>query len=290
MRRPGLTAAVVAALPLLLGIDLLRSKSRAVEEGNAQMKAGKAEEALGRYDQAAERLPNDPGVRFNRGTALFGLGRYDEAAQEFLRATETKGGALRASAFYNLGNSFFQAQKYGEAIEAYKRALAFDPSDARAKWNLEIALRKKREQDEQKKQDQKNDQQKQDQKNGEQKPDDGKPQNDDPDPKSDQPPKPEDKNDENGKNGEQPDQKKPGDQDGQGKDPDKQNAAPDEPPPNEPPPNGQPEGGRAGEDPARAELREIDAVLDSLERSPKALEKERARLRAVRRRPPAKDW
>jgi tetratricopeptide (TPR) repeat protein len=299
VRRPGLTAAVVAALPLLLGIDLLRSKSRAVEEGNAQMKAGKAEEALGRYDQAAERLPNDPGVRFNRGTALFGLGRYDEAAQEFLRATETKGGALRASAFYNLGNSFFQAQKYGEAIEAYKRALAFDPSDARAKWNLEIALRKKREQDEQKKQDQKNDQQKQDQKNdqqkqdqknGEQKPDDGKPQNDDPDPKSDQPPKPEDKNDENGKNGEQPDQKKPGDQDGQGKDPDKQNAAPDEPPPNEPPPNGQPEGGRAGEDPARAELREIDAVLDSLERSPKALEKERARLRAVRRRPPAKDW
>ncbi len=290
MRRPGLTAAVVAALPLLLGIDLLRSKSRAVEEGNAQMKAGKAEEALGRYDQAAERLPNDPGVRFNRGTALFGLGRYDEAAQEFLRATETKGGALRASAFYNLGNSFFQAQKYGEAIEAYKRALAFDPSDARAKWNLEIALRKKREQDDQQKQDQKNDQQKQDQKNGEQKPDDGKPQNDDPDPKSDQPPKPEDKNDENGKNGEQPDQKKPGDQDGQGKDPDKQNAAPDEPPPNEPPPNGQPEGGRAGEDPARAELREIDAVLDSLERSPKALEKERARLRAVRRRPPAKDW
>jgi tetratricopeptide (TPR) repeat protein len=290
VRRPGLTAAVVAALPLLLGIDLLRSKSRAVEEGNAQMKAGKAEEALGRYDQAAERLPNDPGVRFNRGTALFGLGRYDEAAQEFLRATETKGGALRASAFYNLGNSFFQAQKYGEAIEAYKRALAFDPSDARAKWNLEIALRKKREQDDQQKQDQKNDQQKQDQKNGEQKPDDGKPQNDDPDPKSDQPPKPEDKNDENGKNGEQPDQKKPGDQDGQGKDPDKQNAAPDEPPPNEPPPNGQPEGGRAGEDPARAELREIDAVLDSLERSPKALEKERARLRAVRRRPPAKDW
>ncbi|MEA2700685.1 MAG: hypothetical protein QOI66_4956, partial [Myxococcales bacterium] len=39
-----------------------------------------------------------------------------------------------------------------------------------------------------------------------------------------------------------------------------------------------------------ASEKEIEAVLDSLERSPKDLEKERARLRAVRRRPPAKDW
>jgi DNA repair ATPase RecN len=37
-------------------------------------------------------------------------------------------------------------------------------------------------------------------------------------------------------------------------------------------------------------MSEIDAVLDNLERSPKDLEKMRARLRAVRRAPPAKDW
>jgi hypothetical protein len=34
----------------------------------------------------------------------------------------------------------------------------------------------------------------------------------------------------------------------------------------------------------------MGAVLDNLERSPKDLEKERARLRAIRRRPPARDW
>jgi len=37
-------------------------------------------------------------------------------------------------------------------------------------------------------------------------------------------------------------------------------------------------------------MREIDAVLDNLESNPKDLEKLRARLRAVRRAPPLKDW
>ena len=35
---------------------------------------------------------------------------------------------------------------------------------------------------------------------------------------------------------------------------------------------------------------EIGAVLDSLEKSPKDLEKQRARMRAVRRAPPVRDW
>jgi hypothetical protein len=34
----------------------------------------------------------------------------------------------------------------------------------------------------------------------------------------------------------------------------------------------------------------MEAILDSLERSPKDLEQERARMRAVRRVPPVKDW
>jgi len=34
----------------------------------------------------------------------------------------------------------------------------------------------------------------------------------------------------------------------------------------------------------------VDAILDNLEKSPKALEQELARVRAMNRRPPAKDW
>ena len=37
-------------------------------------------------------------------------------------------------------------------------------------------------------------------------------------------------------------------------------------------------------------MQEVDAILDNLEKSPKALEQELARVRARHRRPPAKDW
>ena len=145
---------LLVAFPFLAGFDPVRSRSAAVEEGNAKMKAGKADEALAAYDKAVAELPGDPAVHFDRGTALAALSRFDEAAEEFLHATEAKDPSLKEAAFYNLGNAFFKKDKFKEANEAYKRALALDPKDARAKWNLEIALKKKREDDQKKEQGQ----------------------------------------------------------------------------------------------------------------------------------------
>jgi len=249
---------VLWLLPFLLGFEPLKSSNQDVERGNERMKAGKAEEALGFYDKAIAKLPNDPGAHFDRGAALFALSRFDEAGQEFLRATEAKDGALKAAAFYNLGNAFFKKDKFKDAIGAYQRALTLDPKDSRAKWNLEIALKKQKD-EEKKKQDQdkdnkdkdKNDKDKDKDKNDKDKSKDKDDQkkNDQKDPK---------------------DQKKPP----ENKDQDSQKNQPKEKPP----------------EPKAADEAEIGAVLDSLERDPKDLEKERARLRAVRRRPPAKDW
>jgi Ca-activated chloride channel family protein len=229
--------------PALVAFDPIRSPSRAIEEGNARMKAGKADEALAAYDKAVAELPADPGVHFDRGTALAALSRFDEAGEEFLRATEARDPALKAAAFYNLGNAFMKKEKYKEAIEAYKRALTLDPRDERAKWNLEIALKKKRD-DDKKKDDQKDKDKKQDK-------------------DKDKQDKDKDKQD---KDKDKQDKPKPQGND----DKDQQN----QPPPSEKPP---------------AE-REIESVLDSLEKSPKDLEKQRAMLRAVRRAPPARDW
>jgi tetratricopeptide (TPR) repeat protein len=244
---------LVPLLPFLAAFDPLSSSNRDVDQGNERMKAGKAEEALGFYDKAVAKLPNDPGAHFDRGAALYALSRFEEAGQEFLRATEAKDGALKASAFYNLGNAFFKKDKFKEAVEAYKRALTFDPRDARAKWNLEIAFKrqkdeekKKEDQDKNKDKDKDKDKDKKDDKKDQNKKDD-KDQKKDPSKPDQPPPKPDDKDQEKGKN--PPDEK-----------------------------------------PKASEEQEIGAVLDSLERDPKELEKRRAQLRAVRRRPPTKDW
>jgi tetratricopeptide (TPR) repeat protein len=261
------TATVLAVLPLLpflVAFEPLKSSNKDVEQGNLRMKAGKAEEALGFYDKAVATLPNDPGVHFDRGTALYGLSRFEEAGQEFLRATEAKDGALKATAFYNLGNAFFKKEKFKEAVEAYKRALTLDPHDARAKWNEEIALQKQKEEEKKKKDEQDKDKDK-----DKDKKDDKKDQNKDKkDDKKDQK-----KNDD----GKDKDQNKDDKKD-QNKNQDKQNQQNQKDNPGEQPP------------PPKADEQEIGAVLDSLERDPKDLEKERAKLRAVRRRPPPKDW
>jgi Ca-activated chloride channel homolog len=273
--RPGnkirIAAALWTLLPCLFGFELMQSPNPAVDQGNAQMRAGKPEEALAQYDRAVRALPADPGVHFNRGAALFALSRYDEATAEFLRATEAKAPSLKASAFYNLGNSQFKANKFGDAVAAYKRALALEPGDIRSKWNLELALKKKKEEDEKKdsKDDQKNDQKKDKKDDKSDKPEDQKqdPQKDEQN-QDKQPPKPD--------NQEQKPEKKSDD------------AKKQEP---EPKPAEEENNPAAGEQPEKApDMKEIEAILDGLERSPKELEKVRARLRAIRRAPPAKDW
>lgn len=264
--RPATVLLLLPLLPFLTAFEPLKSSNKDVEQGNLRMKAGKAEEALGFYDKAVATLPNEPGVHFDRGTALYALSRFEEAGQEFLRATEAKDGALKATAFYNLGNAFFKKDKFKEAVEAYKRALSLDPHDARAKWNEEIALqkvkeeekKKKDEQDKNKDKDQKDqNKDKKDDKKDQKKNDDGKDKDKD---KQDQKDKKDQSKNDQDKDKDKQDQK------------DQQNKNPGEQPP------------------PKADEQEIGAVLDSLERNPKDLEKERARLRAVRRRPPTKDW
>jgi tetratricopeptide (TPR) repeat protein len=261
----------VALLPILVGWGAwqpLERRSAPVEAGNALMKSGKAEEALGEYDKAAAEQAAEPGVHFDRGTALAALSRFDEAAQEFLRATEARDPALKSAAFYNLGNAFFKKDKYKEAFEAYKRSLTLDPRNARAKWNAELALQKQREEDKKKKdQKDKDDKNKKDEDKNKDK--DQKDQKKD-DQKKDDQKKDDQKKDDQKKDDQKKDQPKPPADDAKN-----QNEPRAEPPPAEN---------------KSAEEREMESALDGLDKSPKDLEKQRALLRAVRRAPPTRDW
>ncbi len=245
------------AIPFLCGFSILEKREVEVEAGNAALKAGKAEDALAHYDRAVKKLPAEAGVHLDRGSALYALSRFDEAGQEFLRATESKDGAVKQSAFYNLGNALFKKEKFKEAVAAYTRALGLRPDDKQAKWNLEIALKKQKEEQEKNKdkdkdkkdsQDQNKDDQNKDQKQSDKDKDDKK----------------------DNKDQKQKDQKK----DQQAKDDQKkQDQKKDQPKPQ----------------PAD-DKQQTEAILDNLERSSKDLEKERARVRAVRRAPPERDW
>ena len=244
-------AASLAFGPLLCGFGLFEKRDAEIEAGNSALQAGKADDALVHYDKAVKKLPAEAGTHFDRGAALYALSRFDEAGEEFLRATEAKDPALKESAFYNLGNAFFKKEKFKEAVSAYTRSLGLKPDDKQAKWNLEIALRKQKDQEKKDK-----DKKDKDDKNKDQKKDDK-----DQDKKDKQDQKKDDKKD---------DQKK--DQDKKDKQDQKDQKQPQEKPS------------------TPKEQEQIQSVLDNLERSSKDLEKERAKARAVRRAPPERDW
>jgi Ca-activated chloride channel family protein len=262
------------------GSGLLRSENGAVRAGNAKLKAGDAKAALGEYDRAARELPAEGGVHLNRGLALLKTGDLVAAREALRLATQPPASrAVRADAYYDLGNTFYKdadasagknehepaQQAFREAAEAFKQSLRLRPGDRNAAWNYELAIRRLREQeqkqkeqkqDEQKQDQQKQDQQKQDQQNqDQQKPDDQK---------QDQAQQDQQKQDQ-----QKQDQQKP-----------QQDQA-----------QQQPQQDEAQAKPEQQVPREVERALDALEEGEDNLERLRAMRRAAQeRRVPEKDW
>jgi Ca-activated chloride channel family protein len=145
----------LALVFFLGGWELFRSPHPDVERGNQAFRDGRYDDALKAYDKAAEALPNEPGVRFNRGVASYqkaqGLPKgperdqlLGEAQREFEGAAASKDGKLRSAAEYNLGNTHFQKEAWDQAIKSYADAIKDDPQNLDARHNLELAVRRKK--------------------------------------------------------------------------------------------------------------------------------------------------
>ena len=122
------------------------------ERGNRLYREGRYAEAVEAYEAALRGGDASPELHYNLGTALLRLGRFEDAEQRFRAALDAVDPELRERTFYNMGNRFLEAARTEQlpqsqgpllesAIDAYMRALRLDPTDAQAKWNLEMALR-----------------------------------------------------------------------------------------------------------------------------------------------------
>lgn len=137
----------------LLVLALSAVFALSLRPGNRAFEQGRYQEAVAEYSRALERGGDSPLLRYNLGTALLRLGRYDEARAHLEQAGT--GGVevrVRQPARYNAGNTelepAFRARPSAERTDAlrrailhYRQALILDPTDADAKWNLELAQR-----------------------------------------------------------------------------------------------------------------------------------------------------
>lgn len=138
-------------VPVLLLLALLAAPARgataesSLRRGNKLYGREEYVPALTEYEIAGRKKPSDARPMFNAGDALYKLEQYDKAAEAFKAVAQSPvAPALRADAYYNLGNINFQNGQLGDAVQNYRKALALNPGDAEALRNLAIALRQQK--------------------------------------------------------------------------------------------------------------------------------------------------
>jgi tetratricopeptide (TPR) repeat protein len=125
--------------------------------GPAMREARRAERLYdaGRFRESHEAFERvlagggDPALHFFNGNALYRMRRYEDAAKSFREAVAVSG--LKQQSYYNLGNAYVRLAEEApeadeplrQAIVAYEEALRLEPADSAAKWNLELALKRR---------------------------------------------------------------------------------------------------------------------------------------------------
>ena len=151
-----------------------QTKEAYIRKGNDLYKAGDYSDAEVNYMKSLSKNKINDKAEFNLGDAYYKQKNYDKANTAFQNLSSMNPDKnVKASSYYNLGNSYFQAKKYEESVNAYKNALRNNPNDEDSKYNLSLATRMLKQQQQQQKNDknqqnnkdqdkQKQDQQKQD--------------------------------------------------------------------------------------------------------------------------------
>jgi Ca-activated chloride channel family protein len=105
------------------------------------------------FRRAIDRGDARPETLYNYGTALLGADSLAEAADVLERVTKAANPELRYRATFNLGLAHLKRglaaagdsaeTSLDAALASYKKTLLQRPADLDAKWNYELALRKK---------------------------------------------------------------------------------------------------------------------------------------------------
>lgn len=142
-RNTGRTVLAVAGLSLLALLLAACGRGEAVanNQGNDAFESGDFDAALQGYEEVQELAPERPEPFYNSANVRYRNEEHDLAQEDLQQALLTADDDLTRATLFNQGNSFFETEEPGQAVESYKEVLRMDPDDQDAKYNLELALR-----------------------------------------------------------------------------------------------------------------------------------------------------
>jgi tetratricopeptide (TPR) repeat protein len=101
-------------------------------------RAGQDSEALAAAERGSLEDPTVPQLHKNVGDVHYQAGRFEDALEAYLRAVRYDPG-LGSDVYLRLGNIRFERGEVEEAVRCWQRALSLDPANEPARRNLELA-------------------------------------------------------------------------------------------------------------------------------------------------------
>lgn len=181
---------------LSLGTFAQKAERDYIRKGNRLFKDSVFVDAEVNYRKALEVNPKSTVSMYNLGNTLSQQQKFKDAMEQYVTATQIeKDKAKLGQIYHNMGVLFQSGKDYQKAVEAYKMSLRNNPKDDETRYNLALAQKLlKDQQQNQQNQDQNQDQNKDDQQKQQDNKDQNKQNDQNKDTQQQQPPKSE-KND-----------------------------------------------------------------------------------------------
>lgn len=183
------------------GVSAQKAERDYIRKGNRFFKDSVFVDAEVNYRKALEANPKSTVSMYNLGNTLSQQQKAKEAMEQYVAATKIEKDKKKlASVYHNMGVLLQAGKDYGKAVDAYKMSLRNNPTDNETRYNLALAQKllkdqqqnqdQNKDQDKDKDKDKEDQQKKQDQQQDKDKKDDQKKED------QQQPPKPEKKENE----------------------------------------------------------------------------------------------
>ena len=159
---------IVLLLLVAVSASAQKAERDYIRKGNRFFKDSVYVDAEVNYRKALEVNPKSTVSMFNLGNTLTQQNKPQEAMEQYVGATKIeKDKSNLAQIYHNMGVIFHSQKDYAKAVEAYKESLRNNPKDDETRYNLALAQKQLKDQQQQQDQNQEKDQ-KQDQKKDEQ--------------------------------------------------------------------------------------------------------------------------
>ena len=154
------TIGIILLLLTAISVSAQKAERDYIRKGNRAYKDSTYVNAEVNYRKAIDVNPKSAISMYNLGNTLMQQNKLQEAMEQFVAATKMeKDKGNLAQIYHNMGVIFHSGKDYAKAVEAYKESLRNNPKDNETRYNLALAQKMLKDQEQnQQNQDQNKDQ------------------------------------------------------------------------------------------------------------------------------------